>query len=205
MCMGIGPIHIFLKSGDLMAISGINAFRLGIKPAFLCTTLQEKFMKNHFAELLDYPHTTVDILPEDQHHCFLFFQNEKMKQEFLQKVFGLEKDHPELHKQIGLVLGYPPRAVAFFYKNRLDKLKRDGISLSYVGGSCIMDLDDLVENAIWYWNQYQFHDEMLVGYADPIDGYYKRIAIPYLDHQQLKRVYQDLKAKRQTVETASSI
>jgi hypothetical protein len=186
-----------------MAISGINAFRLGIKPTFLCTTLQERFMQKHFANLSDYPYTTVEILPEDQHQCFLFFQKEEMKQEFLHKTFGLEKDHPELHKQIGLVLGYPPRAVEFFYKNKLDKLDREGISLSYVGGSCIMDIDDLIENAIWYWNQYQFHDEMLVGYAAPIDGYYKRISIPYLDHQQLKRVYHTIKAKLQTKAHAS--
>lgn len=142
----------------------VDAFLLGIKPAYYGNTGCPTTMK-HMDKLKYYPCVTEGIDISDNDY-FLFFQNDQLKNEFLDKLYDVAPRSPEFHELLGLTIGYPPKAAKFFARCQQDEDLYDfSLAIHYAGIRCISHVDNLIENATWLWDQYIEEEDMriLVG------------------------------------------
>jgi hypothetical protein len=152
---GFCTFLFFILKGEHM--KELQAFQLGIKPTALFAEGQEQYK-----ELLTYPHVPVNILSYRKQS--LFFHTEKQKKEWINRTNRMDHTSLEFHKELGLVLGYPPLAVEFFIRRlkskregqneEVDKMSKESIGLNYAGIVCNSCVDDLIENAKWLWDTY---------------------------------------------------
>lgn len=145
-------------------IVDVDAFLLGMKPAYYGNKGCPTTMK-HMDKLKDYPCVTegVDISDNDY---FLFFQNDGLKQDFLDKFHDMKPRSPEFHELLGITIGYPPAAARFFARCQQNEQLYDySLAIHYAGIRCVSHVDDLKENATWLWDRYIEEENMriLVG------------------------------------------
>jgi hypothetical protein len=153
-----------------------EAFLKGLKPA-LYRTPNQGLMKL-FPSLEKYPYL------KDHTGRYLFFQTEEKKQEYLDALQRVEPGSPEYHQMFGHLLGYPPKAVDFFVRKCTDRSLADvSIGLAYAGIRCVGDVRELVENAFWLWDTYQWDEDMRLMVGSEL------MYVPYRDMDQLKRVH----------------
>ncbi|WP_028776610.1 hypothetical protein [Shimazuella kribbensis] len=139
----------------------VDAFLLGMKPAHYGNTGCPTTMK-YIDKLKRYPYVTngIDISDDDY---FLFFQNNELKNEFLDKLKNVKPRSPEFHKLLGVTLGYPPAAARFFATcMSRTSLESYRLAIHYAGIRCVSHVDDLVENAIWLWDRYTEQEDMKI-------------------------------------------
>lgn len=125
----------------------IESFLKGYKPALLYDTDSDQELQ----QLNEFPFIYVRIYNKDQH---LYFRSEQLKQEFLKRTKDLEPDSPDYHKETGLALGFPPKAVDFFCTNLVDvdkTLDLPRIAIDYCGICCISSIDSLIEDVSYLW------------------------------------------------------
>lgn len=155
----------------------LKAFINGIKPAILLLEGDEEV-----DSLLSYPHVYVEISEYGKH--ILFFRNEASKKEWVKSTIGV--DRQELHRLLGLTLGYPPKAVNFFVANLGEHLRDKTVTVRYSGINFGGSIDDLEENIKWIWDSYQQKSASKVRYGSTV------VYIPYRDEIELKRIYDQL-------------
>lgn len=147
-----------------MQMMPYQSFLSGIKPA--CFENLDLLDPEIQAQLKRYP------FHQNYENAAIFFQNEALKEQFLQQTEGLSLDSPTYHKVLGLTLGFPPKAVEF-YANYYEWQLRDRTSAvhhyfthkvgyRYAGVMCEGHIDDLVENAEWLWNRYGLAQDMMI-------------------------------------------
>jgi hypothetical protein len=145
-------------------IVDVDAFLLGMKPAHYGNKGCPTTMK-HIDKLKSYPCVTdgIDISDDDY---FLFFQNDELKRDFLDKFKDIAPRSPEFHELLGVTIGYPPSAARFFATCiSHPELEEYKVAIHYAGIRCITHVDELIENATWLWNRYIEEEDMriLVG------------------------------------------
>lgn len=142
-------------------IVDVDAFLLGMKPAYYGNKGCPTTMK-HMDKLKSYPYVTEDIAISDNDY-FLFFQNDELKSDFLDKVKNVTPRSPEFHELLGVTIGYPPAAARFFARcQRNENLYVFSLAIHYAGIRCISHVDDLKENAKWLWDRYTEQENMKI-------------------------------------------
>ena len=95
----------------------------------------------------------------------------------------MEVGSPDFHKILGSALGYPPKAVKFFAEswgnNELAQLK---VGMYYLGIGCSGNVEDLTENCLWLWKQYQIKEKMKVRLDSNL------IDVDYMDIEKLEHL-----------------
>ncbi|SEM68603.1 hypothetical protein [Lihuaxuella thermophila] len=178
----------------------VEAFLTGIKPSLLLSTAHPLFEK-----VLAYPSLEIDLI--DDRPQYLFFHTEKERACFAKRVDPLSHRSPAFHRELGLVLGYPPKAVEFYVRKKecqdqcnwhdLQLLKAKIAGLHYAGIGCNSNVDDLWDNAHWLWNTYR-QDEILNIRVDA-----KLLPVKYRDENDLMKVIQQ--AKRTLEQSGSRV
>lgn len=80
----------------------------------------------------------------------LYFQDERVKEEFANMSNEIEVNSPDWHKAIGLILGYPPPAVDYFANLLVDpELETKKAFFDHDGMSFIGNVDDRKVIAKW--------------------------------------------------------
>jgi hypothetical protein len=152
----------------------VDAFLSGMKPAFYGNTGSPTCMENIY-KLQQYPCITKGIDIFDGPEFFLFFQTEKMKAEFENQVQNIPPRSPAFHRLLGITLGYPPKAAAFYAACQENEQYYDySIGIMYGGVRCVSHVDDLIENASWLWNRYTDDIDLRIqtgGNHHPVDRY----------------------------------
>ncbi|MFC7443499.1 hypothetical protein [Laceyella putida] len=167
----------------------IISFKNGIKPSLLLEESQPGF-----DEMLSFPHVSIHLL-EGARQC-LFFPDEREKMNWMQRTASLSHTTPAFHKELGLVLGYPPKAVDFFVRRiqcqkeghleELERLKAKRVGLHYAGISCNGNVDDLIENVYWLWDTYEVDDVLHVRWDTTF------LPVPYREKNVLNTVCEQL-------------
>src|SRR5690606_39618135 len=128
-----------------------RAFLDGYKPAIL---IERDHPNLHL--LKDYP-----SYPYDE-KLILFFQDEKLRNQYLSKVKYVEKDTYEECCLLGLTLGFPKKSVEFFAKNDQVRLKTGvlpnrevELGMMWVGFSFSTHIDYVEHEARWLWDTYK--------------------------------------------------
>ena len=128
----------------------LDAFMLGIKPACLLSKA-DKDDRVSFNKLIASELPKVEI----NSNLTLFFQNEKLKQDFLDQYQDIEFGTNEYHHLIGLTLGFPPKAVDFFVQSLTDqRLWDQSVRYDYWGYlfSGSGHKDDAQAISKWLWS-----------------------------------------------------
>lgn len=186
-----------LKEGIFLEkLSSLEAFYMGLKPAFFVTTASEKFMKGEFRKIsAKYPYIDQGVELMKDETCYLFFQDDSKKERFLDRIQGLTPDHLEFHRILGLTLGYPPNSVDFFVRKEQLKRQQDSkgvelqkmsIVLSHCGCSFLTHVSQMVEEAQWLWKTYIYEEPLHISLVD--QGLWKTLEVPYLDVQSLQKM-----------------
>jgi hypothetical protein len=140
----------------------IDAFLLGMKPAYYGNT-GSPTMVNNMDKLEHYPCITDGIDIFDGQDFFLFFQDEQLKNDFLNKVNQVPPRSPAFHELLGKALGYPPLAARFYAQCTDNESLYDfSLSIRYAGVRCISHVDELIENATWLWDRYTENEDMKI-------------------------------------------
>lgn len=147
-----------------MQLMSYQSFLLGIKPA--CFETYDRLTQEIRAQLECYP------FHQNYENAAIFFQNESLKEQFLQQTEGLTTKSPKYHKVLGLTLGFPPKAVEFYTSYFEWQLQDRSKALTYyfthkvgyryAGIMCEGHIDDLFENAEWLWNTYDVENDMVI-------------------------------------------
>lgn len=83
----------------------------------------------------------------DQH---LYFQSESQKAHFLKRIQNIKINSPDWHRELGLILGYPPVAIRFFLDLQQDPtLEEKKAIFKHDGMSFVGSIDDKEEIAKW--------------------------------------------------------
>lgn len=125
----------------------IESFLKGYKPALLYDTDSDQELR----QLKEFPFVQIWLYKKDQH---LYFRSEQLKQDFINRTKELVPDSPGYHREIGLALGFPPKAVDFYITTLLGKendfdLLRIGIE--YCGICFVTSIDSLIEDVSFLW------------------------------------------------------
>jgi hypothetical protein len=132
----------------------VDAFLTGIKPALYGNTGSPTLME-HLDKLLPYPCVTDNIDIFDGKDFFLFFQNEKLKQDFLSQLSHVKSRSPQFHQLLGNALGYPPLATQFYAScQEKEQLYDYSLGILYAGIRCISHVEEVESNCIWLWDRY---------------------------------------------------
>ncbi|MBA4495257.1 hypothetical protein ACFO25_00205 [Paenactinomyces guangxiensis] len=143
----------------------IEAFLNGIKPTLLLAEQQKPF-----TTMLAYPNAEIHLIP-NRRQC-LFFPTEEKMREWQERTAGITHTTPEFHRELGLTLGYPPKAVDFYVRrvkceqegrlNELKRLKLKVVGMHYAGISCNGSGDDIIHNVRWLWDRYRLAEPLKV-------------------------------------------
>lgn len=171
-------------------ITDIKAFLSGHKPAFLYNQKEKPWFyeEDEVQALKKYPLVQVDVeLAQNQ---TLYFQCEQERRDFIQRTQDLIMNSPSWLRELGLVLGYPPKAVDFYVALKQDPaLESQAVGIHFNGIGCTGNID-IIENVCWLWERYPsswFQQDVEISYKK---GWY---TIPYGDLVTLKRVEQQIK------------
>lgn len=161
----------------------VESFLIGMKPAHYGNKGCPSTMK-HIEKLKVYPYITDGINISDDEY-FLFFQNEELKQGFVNRLAHVKAKSPQFHQLLGETLGYPPLATQFYAACRENKQNYDySIGLMYGGVRCINHIDDLTKNAVWLWDRYTDDVDLRIQ----VDGNLHPVK-PY-DTEELEKIVQ---------------
>lgn len=173
-----------------------EAFLDGYKPAIL---IERDHPNLHL--LKDYP-----SYPYDE-KLILFFQDEKLRNQYLSKVKYVEKDTYEECCLLGLTLGFPKKSVEFFAKNDQVRLKTGvlpnrevELGMMWAGFSFSTHIDYVEHEARWLWNTYR-HPKAI---ENPLYLWTKEtsyLEVPYGDFGQLEEASEYIRKKRGLVVT----
>jgi hypothetical protein len=167
-------------------LSSVDSFLLGLKPS--CYENRMKLTAAQVDELRVYPQY------DDNDEFTLYFCDEGLKQQFLNSIAGKDRTSSEYIKLFGDVLGYPPKATAFFANYQV-KRKQDvkeasryfqcvRVNMLYGGVPFMSHVENIEENTLWLWERYRhnsplrlkvFHEEVPV-----------QIVVHYRDFDELK-------------------
>ncbi|RAL25705.1 hypothetical protein [Thermoflavimicrobium daqui] len=184
-------------------ISEEEAFLMGIKPALLTTERNERFN-----ELLNYPSFT-DFSPvrfdyERKMHFkgWMFFQTNQQRLEVLKQIKEqgiISIKSLEARRLMGLILGYPPKAVDSFIR-RL-KLKKENLEehkekesrvaiMEYCGCGFVCYIEDILECSKWLWQRYPYPelDQLMIKHEEEFN-------IRFGDFHELNRLVDYLETK----------
>ena len=132
----------------------VDAFLIGMKPALYGNT-GSPTMINNMDKLLSYPYVTKGIDIFDGQDFFLFFQNERLKDDFVNQVKNIQPRSPGFHELLGITLGYPPKAAKFYARCQENEHLYDySIGIMYGGVRCVSHIDEVIENSSWLWDRY---------------------------------------------------
>ncbi|KPC71034.1 hypothetical protein ADL26_15780 [Thermoactinomyces vulgaris] len=127
----------------------IESFLRGFKPALLTNPHYQTYHAVESLKLASYPSVGVRLHQMDQ---LLYFQTEANKSRFLEQTHLLLPDSPAYHREVGLALGFPPRAVEYYvsvmHHEGVDECK---VYLEYCGIGFVTSLDYMQEDILWLW------------------------------------------------------
>lgn len=182
---------VFIRDEISLFVRDIDAFLKGYKPALLNSS--DYYRPEEIEALNKYPCIENIALYGSQFN--VYFQTEDMKRDFVQKVSGVATSSPVFCKELGRVLGFPPKATAFYIECMENpSLAWKKIGMYYCGISCVGSIDDLVENVLWFWATYELpnHEyrvvELSYGMNEPAFRYY----IPYRDKESLYTAQEEI-------------
>jgi len=132
----------------------------------------------------------------------LFFQSEKEREKFVNKVKYVEKDTYEKCCLLGLTLGFPKKSVEFFAKN--DQIEREtgvlpnrdvSIGMEWAGISFATHIDYVEHEARWLWETYQ-HPKAIENplFLWTVETSY--LEVPYGDFEKLAEARDYIRKKR---------
>jgi hypothetical protein len=171
-------------------------FVQGLKPAIYRNSFDKQFveklpyLKEHYPYI---SHRKIALIPEAE--TYLFFQNERMKEDFLRKLNQISSPFsPDFHRLLGHTLGFPPKAVEYFAQTKMgtveaELLNKRKVGMYYLGIGCSGDIYDLVENVHWLWDTYQINKEMEVRLGCSM------ITIPFGKTEMLERIKEEHEQK----------
>jgi hypothetical protein len=165
----------------------LQMFLDGYKPAFLYSPQDDTYNNTDISKLDGHPFILVDIFHNRDHK--LFFHTDKQKQSFVDRI-GIISDSPEFHKELGLVLGYPPLAVDYYIK-KTDKHKKCYVTYGF---TCVSSIDDLIKNVMWLWEEYRISKELKIGYGTN-GRQYEVFKVGYQDINQLHIAENEIKKR----------
>lgn len=123
--------------------SEFEAFLTGYKPALLCNPLEDQEIVDR---LWNYPHIRIRDVQ------MLFFQNEELQSEYIERSQGLVIGEPEHHRLLGITLGYPPIAADYFARSWIDRrLWDESVAFDYYGLFFAGHIHDVIPIAEWLW------------------------------------------------------
>jgi hypothetical protein len=117
----------------------------GSKPAYICVNDCPEFEKL----ISSYPSA-----PVIKGKTTIFFHSAQERDEFSEKMMGIEIPSADYFRHLGLALGYPPVAVDFFvqYIYDRDRLEKYAAAFSYAGRYFGGHIDDAETIAQWLWD-----------------------------------------------------
>lgn len=129
-------------------IKDYDSFLQGYKPALLLNEKQQYIPD----KVKNYPSLQVKVF---EIHQTLFFQNEKIKKEFIDNIRYIQEDSRDYHKILGLTLGFPPNSVEFFSALEVpfnDK-EEERITVEYCGLNFVSSIYIIEDDLVWLWNK----------------------------------------------------
>lgn len=182
-------------------ITDIKAFLYDGKPAFLYNpqNIPWFYEKHEIEALKQYPFVG-SIVSHTISGLIMYFQDEMKRTTFLEAIRGLEVNSPEYHEQIGIALGYPPKAARFYslFIQDEERFRCKKVGIQFNGCGCIGHVEDIEDNVRWLWERYPeswYHKRDLEIAYTPKKGvpstWYN---IPYQDLQKLSFVAKEIKA-----------
>jgi hypothetical protein len=171
----------------------IDAFFKGYKPAILYNYNTEwgRHEEDKEARLHKYPSINAFVHDMDQ---VIYFQSKELRDSFQKKIDGIEPDTSAYYKELGLILGFPPKAVQFYCDWLVDEsLKWERVSLEFCGICCVGAIKDIKENVEWFWKLPIPEDAergIKIGFttATPVVSYY----IPYNETEHLQTILEEI-------------
>lgn len=170
-----------------------DSFLKGYKPAVLMNPKSDD--KEDIKMLSSYPFVE-DIQVFDLEGQILYFQNEKLKQDFLDRYQYINDPHSaKYHRLLGLTLGFPPKAVDFYVSELMfpDEHRERRIGLGYCGIECISSVGDLIENVTYLWDQINNSDETTDIWYKPSKTEFITFEVTYTDYKKLNQVSDEIK------------
>lgn len=126
-------------------MNGYEAFCKGYRSAYLCFPQYET---DAYQQLLTQNLPSLQLNESE----VLFFANDQLCQEYIQKSSKLEPESDEHHRLMGEVLNYPPMAVEFFLQPFDDEYKKNKATYEYYDIRFAGHVDDQQVIAEWLWS-----------------------------------------------------
>ncbi|WP_028778198.1 hypothetical protein [Shimazuella kribbensis] len=174
-----------------------QAFIMGMKPAVMTN---DRYKMIHY--LKDkYPFFTLQKRPNCNE--YIFFQDKSKKEHFLDQMDKKPNpQNPEHIRALGLILGFPPKAVDYFVRLHFatsDKpiLASQNVGLYYCGIHCASSVDSLLDDVLWLWDKYPYPE------IDTLQIRYHRGSIEQLcklDYENVKSLQFFQKLLKMTIE-----
>lgn len=179
----------------------VESLMKGYKPAFI--EVPDGWETEHMEYLLkNYPYVSekdYDLL-FGRNNFYLFFQNELIKAWFHAEINRSEFSEKEVDRILGMVLGFPPRAVNYYVKMMDEKrngnlaefqrMKSRKVSLIYCGLSFSSGIEDLEINALWLLERYPYEEARKDGMYIRLNG--ERIPVPIENPKQIAEFQQKI-------------
>lgn len=138
-------------------MTDIKAFLSGYKPAFLYNRGHKKpwFYEDQEVKALgQYMHINV-VNVEKAKNLTLYFQGQSEYDHFLQQTKSTKIGSFTWYKELGLILGYPPRAVDHYVSRMQDPtIQKHEVGVHFYGIGCKGHVQDIEANVRWLWDTY---------------------------------------------------
>lgn len=167
-------------------MTDIQCFLASHKPALLVSKVMPYYEQSEIEQIHKYPHVSVI---QQQRESTLYFQNEELKERFIQKtkIIGADHKSPEFFYYLGIALGYAPKAVAYYVNKHVKQIQSTSVEIAYDynGIQFASCADNLLYDVIWLWDQYTM--ENMVIY------YHKRWSLLQRgDYKQLLKIREEI-------------
>ncbi|MFC7442216.1 hypothetical protein [Laceyella putida] len=172
----------------------IESFLQGYKPALLTNPHYQLYHAADLLKLSTYPSTKVKIHKMDQ---LLYFQTKAEKQRFLQQTHPLLPDSPCYHREVGLALGFPPKAVEYYVTTmHHESVDEQKVYLEYCGIGFVTSIDYMMEDIQWLWQHVPTRSKpFFTNVCYKVQGKQKpfHLKIAYSDSSALTSAYLTIK------------
>lgn len=170
----------------MQLMTDIQCFLSGHKPALLFSYehIMPYYSQFEIEQMRKYPYVSAI---QQHRESNLYFQNEKLKERFLQKTIGIDHKSSEFIYHLGVALGYAPKAVEYYVDTYVRQIKSTSIKIGYDydGIQFTSCADNLLEDVIWLWDQYTMKNMVIY--------YYKRWSfLRKGDYKQLLKIKEEV-------------
>jgi hypothetical protein len=177
-----------------------EAFLEGYKPALTIKPTSSKYFTKVAA--LDFPRISPFDIGPDSH---IFFQTEEQKEDYQNRIEGIQWGTYDFHLIVGETLGFPKKSVEYFAKvrdleNKLgyssEEEKMTSIGVTWAGFYFASHIDVVEQEVKWLFDTYQH--EKAIGL--PVSLWTKEtdtIEVGYGDLGRVKAIADTIKAFRE--------